>query len=280
MAGGGSGADGVPALNTSLEGAIRVAVDALGNLYILGASQVRKVAASTGVISTVAGTGTLGFSGDGGPAALARLTIPSDIAVDGAGNLYIADTYNYRIRKVTASTGIITTIAGTGPCRLYSGDGRAALESCLGLPGNVVLDDAGNIYFHMQPDISSSAKRIMKIAVATQILTTVAGNGRSGFGGDSGPAALASLSIFLGLAVDSSGTLYIADSANARIRSVDAVSGIIRTIAGTGTPGSSGNGGPATSATVIYPSRLSVDSAGNVYFVDADTRVRALSPSR
>ena len=181
-----------------------------------------------------------------------------------------------------ATTGIITTIAGTGQCQLYNGDGRTALGSSLCWPGNVAVDDAGNIYFDSQSDPSlhsSTAKRVMKVAAATHVLTAVAGDGIFGSGGDGGLATKADLSYQLGIAVDSSGTLFIADLWSDRIRSVDAVSGIIRTIAGTGAGGYSGDGGPAIFAALTFPSSLSVDSAGNIYFAGSDYRIRVLSPS-
>ena len=217
-----------------------MAVDASGNLYIAdtGNNRIRKVSA-TGIITTVAGNGSAGYSGDGGPATSAQLDGPEGVAVDGSGNLYIADTCNNRIRKVSA-TGIITTVAGNGSAG-YSGDGGPATSAQLSLPAGVAVDGSGNLYI-----ADSGNNRIRKVS-ATGIITTVAGNGSPGYSGDGGPATSAQLNQPAGVAVDASGNLYIADSSNNRIRKVSAT-GIITTVAGNGFDGYSGDGGPATSA--------------------------------
>jgi uncharacterized protein (TIGR03437 family) len=188
-------------------------VDAAGNLYIADTSnnRVRKVSAS-GMISTVAGTGSSGYSGDGGPATSAQLNEPFGVAVDASGNLYIADTYNNRVRKVSTS-GIITTVAGNGSVG-YSGDGGPGASARLNNPYAVTVDASGNLYI-----VDSDNCRVRKLSGAGTI-TTVAGNGAFGYSGDGGPATSAALGGPEGVAVSANGNLYIADSSNGRIRLV------------------------------------------------------------
>jgi sugar lactone lactonase YvrE len=210
-----------------------VAIDGAGNLYFADPSSnvIRKVAAATGIITTVAGNGTFGYSGDGGLATNAQFNGPSSAAVDGAGNLYIADWFNAVIRKVTAATGIITTVAGNGTLG-YSGDGGPATSAELSTLVGVVLDDLGDLYI-----ADSNNAVIRKVAARTGIITTVAGNGTPGFSGDGGPATSAELSeLCYGgpVAVDGFGTLYIADCGNNRVRKVPAGTGVITTVAGNG----------------------------------------------
>ena len=192
----------------------RVAVDRAGNLYIADQSNhsIRKVDA-TGTITTIAGTGARGFSGDEGPAAEAQLAYPHAVSVDGAGNLYIADTSNHRVRKVDA-TGTITTIAGTG-ARGFSGDEGPAAEAQLAYPHAVSVDGAGNLYI-----ADTSNHRVRKVD-ATGTITTIAGTGARGFSGDEGPAAEAQLAYPHAVSVDEAGNLYIADTFNQRIRKVE-----------------------------------------------------------
>ncbi len=240
------------------------AVDSSGNLYIADTDncQIHKV--SGGIITTVAGNGTCGYSGDGGFAPSAELYYPEGVAVDSGGTLYIADTNNCRIRKV--SGGIITTIAGSGTCS-DSGDGGSASTANLSYPAGVSLDSSGNLYISVNC-------RIRKVSGG--IITTIAGNGACSDSGDGGSALSAGLSNPRGIAVDSSGILYIADSGNQRVRKVS--SGIITTIAGTGTSGFSGDGGSASSAQLYYPGGVAVDSAGNLYIADSSNyRVRKVS---
>ena len=244
-----------------------MALDGAGNLYIAdyGNHRIRKVDA-TGVITTVAGDGTRGFGGDGGPAVAAQLYFPAGVALDGAGNLYIADTGNRRIRKVDA-TGVITTVAGTGR-RGSGGDGGPAVAAQLRAPYGVALDGAGNLY------IADTANQRIRKVDAAGVITTVAGFGRRGSGGDGDPATTAQLYDPTGVALDGAGNLYIADSQNQRIRKVDAA-GVITTVAGDGPRGYSGDGGPAVWARLAVPRGVAADGAGNLYIADtANHRIR------
>ena len=224
--------DGGPAVAGSLASIVNqqpggLTFDAAGNLYIADqANNVIRRVDTNGVITTVAGNGTNGYSGDGGPATAAMLFQPTGIAVDNAGNLYIADTENYRIRMVTAK-GIISTICGNGDAG-YTGDGGPASAATVWQPTGVALDNAGNLYI---ADLNNAAVR--KIA-PTGIITTVAGKGRKfGYAGDGGPATAALLNQVTDIKIDASGNLYIADYGNQRVRMVTPT-GTIGTIAGTG----------------------------------------------
>ncbi len=265
--------DGGPAVEAQLGGPYIVAVDGTGNVYIADHSnyRIRKVD-SLGVITTIAGTGERGFGGDGGPAVEAQLGSPRGVAVDGAGNVYIADYSNYRIRKVDSS-GIITTIAGTGDFG-FGGDGGPAVEAQLRSPTGVAVDGAGNVYI-----ADTSNPRIRKVD-SSGIITTIAGTGDFGFGGDGGPAVEAQLRSPTGVAVDGAGNVYIADTSNPRIRKVDS-SGIITTIAGTGDFGFGGDGGPAIEAQLGGgPFSVTTDGAGNVYIADqSNHRIRKVDSS-
>ena len=249
--------DGGPAVAAQLNFPWSVAPDGAGNLYIADASnhRIRKVDAA-GVISTIAGDGTRGFGGDGGPAAAARLTSPRNVAPDGAGNLYIADTWNRRIRKVDAA-GVISTVAGGGSV----GDGGAAAAAQLNIPRDVAPDGSGNLYI-----ADSRNHRIRKVDAAG-VISTVAGDGTEGFGGDSGPAAAAQLRFPRDVAPDGSGNLYIADASNHRIRKVDAA-GVISTVAGDRRPGFGGDGGAAVAARLNLPTGVALDGSGNIYIAD------------
>jgi len=193
-----------------------VAVDTAGNIYISTFdNRIRKVTKSTGIITTVAGNGTAGYTGDGGAAKSAEIRYPSGIALDKSGNIYIADCGNNRIRKVTASTGIISTVAGNGTGG-YSGDGGAATSAELAAPGGVVVDSSGNIYI-----ADSNNQRIREVVVSTGLISTSAGNGSVGYAGDGGSATSAKLNGPNGVAIGTSGIVYVADSGNNRIRAVN-----------------------------------------------------------
>src|ERR1700691_145596 len=266
------GGDGGLAVGAALDYPAGLAFDAAGNLYIVDAyaSNVRKVAPN-GIITTVAGDqGAGGFAGDGGPATKALLTNPSGIAVDKSGNLYIADTGNNRIRMVAASSGIISTIAGSSTTGL-TGDGGPAVNATFTLPGGLAIDASGNLY------IADQNNWVIR-RISGGIITTVAGTGKPGYSGDNGQATKAMLGGPQGVAVDASGNLYIADTGNQRIRYVN-VSGAITTIAGTGVNGFSGDGGAATAATFSTPVEVAVDASGNVYVADLyNNRIRRFVP--
>jgi sugar lactone lactonase YvrE len=258
--------DGGKATNASLDGPFGVASDAVGNLFIadLGNKRIRKVG-TNGIITTVAGSGVAGFSGDGGQAINAALDGPSAIAWGGAGNLYIADTYNSRIRKVDTN-GIITTVAGSNSAG-YFGDGGAATNASLNYPWSVALDAVGNLY------IADTDNNVIRKVDTNGIITTVAGNGTNGYSGDGGPATNANLNNVSGVAVDPFGNIYVVDQDNNRVRKVD-TNGIINTVAGGGSNGL-GDGGVATNATLYEPFGVALDALCNLYIGDeGNGRVR------
>ena len=272
-----------------------VAVDRDNNIFISDFvnNRVRRVSERTGVITTVAGDGARdqyefgSFKGDEGPGTRASLDRPKGVAVDGSGNVYIADMNNHRIRRVAAGTGIITTVAGdgykterSGPFinwgkGRYGGDGGPATSASLYYPSGVAVDASGNLFI-----ADRSNHRIRRVDARTGVMTTVAGTGALGFSGDGGPATNAVLRSPSGVAVDRSGNLFIADSENNRIRVVGAGTGIIATIAGNGTQGFSGDGGPAMRASLNEPDGLCVDTRGNVFILDTkNNRIRILVDS-
>ncbi len=266
------GGDNGPATSAELNSPMGVAVDASGNLYIAdkGNNRVRKV--SNGTITTVAGDGNYGFGGDGGAATSAELTFPWSVAVDGAGNLYIADEGNQCVREVAAATGVITTVAGTRTAG-YNGDGGLATTAQLHLPRGVAVDGAGNLYI-----ADTLNNRIRMVSAATGIITTVAGNGTAGYGGDNGPAVNAALDGPEAIAIDKSGNLYIADTLNNRVRLVAAATGNITTIAGDGVANYAGDSGLATAAELKAPAGVAVNASGNIYIADTgNQRVRMIA---
>ena len=255
-----------------------VAVDGAGDIFIAdsGNNVVREVNASTGIITTVAGNGSGGYSGDGGPATSATLSLPKEVAVDAAGNLYIDDEGNGVIRRVDHSTHVITTYAGGGPWG-YLGDGGPATGANLNAPCAIALDASGNLFI-----ADSGNYRVREVNVSTGIITTVAGDGVAGCTGDNGLAASAELSGNLtGLAVDTVGDLFISDNGNDCVRRVDGATHVITTYAGNGVWGYSGDGGPATSAELRGPEGLAVDAAGDLFIPDAfyTSVIREVNPS-
>jgi trimeric autotransporter adhesin len=271
----GFGGDGGLATSAQLYFPYGIAVDASGNIYIADYNnRIRVVTRGTGIITTVAGDGTEGYSGDGGLATSTGLTKPSLIAVDTSGNIYIADSYSGRVRMVTKSTGIITTVVGDGT-REHKGDGGLATSAGLYNPHGVAVDASGNIYI-------ADSFRIRMVMKSTGIITTVAGYGTQGYSGDGGPATSASLMYLWGVAVDASGNIYIADTNNDRIRVVTKSTGIITTVAGGGVKGdvvSLGDGGQATSAYVYAPRGIAVDASGNIYIATPEYhRIRHVNP--
>jgi trimeric autotransporter adhesin len=259
--------DGGAATGAQLNSPLGVAVDTAGNLYIADTANnmVRRVD-SKGAISTFAGTGTAGSSGDGSAATSAQLNGPQGLAVDTAGNLYIADTQNHRVRKVAGGT--ISTVAGSGTAG-FAGDGGAAGSAQLNAPFGVAVDTAGNLYI-----AEFSNNRVRKVGTDGNI-STLAGSGVSAYGGDGGQAGSAQLNGPQSVAVDTTGNVYVADTANNRVRKV-APNGVITTVAGTGLAGFSGDGGQGVNAQVGSPDAVAVDSAGNVFIADGSARVRKL----
>jgi sugar lactone lactonase YvrE len=248
-----------------------VTFDAAGNLYIAdaGDNQILEVS-PVGVITTVAGTGEQGYSGDNGAVTSAVLDSPAGVAVDALGNAYIADTHNNCIRNV--ASGIITTIAGTGMAG-FSGDSGAAASATLNLPTAVAVDTEGNLYI-----ADTNNHRIRKVSGTT--ITTVAGDGEQLYPNDGVPATQTGLDSPSGIAVDAAGNLYIGDTHNQRVRKVTQSSGLIYTIAGNGTKSFAGDGGMVVSAELATPRGVAVATDGAIYVADSDNqRIRNVSAS-
>jgi sugar lactone lactonase YvrE len=272
--------DGGAATSAQLDNPQGIAMDAAGNIYIADAGNnlVRRIDASTGIITTFAGSESCGYAGDGGPATSAQLCFPAGLAFDAAGDLYIADADSMDVRRVDASTGKITTVAGQGGMQGYSGDGGVATSAELSIPNSVAVDGAGNLY------IADSYNHVIrKVVPSTGFISTVAGDHTLGYSGDGGPATAARLYSPFGVAVDSAGDIYIADSYNSVVRFVDAPSGKIATIAGNGTFGFSGDGGPATAAEMADTWGVTLDASGRLFVTDIfNFRIRlvtALQPT-
>jgi sugar lactone lactonase YvrE len=263
--------DGGPAIDATLRDPGDVCVNAAGDIIIADTvnNSIREVYADTGLISTVAGEASGGFSGDGVPATATKLYFPGDISRDASGHFYIADTENNRIRKINAVTGIIETVAGNG-LRSYSGDGGPATDAALKQPAGVSIDASGSIFI-----ADTENHRIRKVDYDSGVITTVAGNGDSGFSGDDVPASGTKLNKPRGVYVDAAGNIFIADTENSRIRKVDADTGMITTVAGNGDRGYDGDNGPATGAELNKPNDLWVDTTGNIYIADTENhRIR------
>jgi sugar lactone lactonase YvrE len=276
----GGGANSTVAASAVLGLPTSSTVDSLGNIFVSSPylNQVYKVDLS-GNFTLVAGNGIAGYGGDGGPATSAELLYPYGVAVDGSGNLFIADSGNARIRRVDGATGIITTVAGNGArCYVFTdpcGDGGLATEASLWSPYSVAVDGSGNLFFADGYDY-----RVRRVDGGTGIITTVAGNGTSCNPttdpcGDGGLATSAKVSAVYGIALDGSGNLFIADGGDNRIRRVDHTTGIITTVAGNGTYGYTGDGGPATGAELYFPFGVFVDSSENIFIADTENhRIR------
>jgi trimeric autotransporter adhesin len=253
--------DGSPATSAQLCLPSGVFVDGSGDIFIADTENfiIREV--TSGIINTVAGTpGMEGYSGDGGSATSADLNYPSTMVVDGSGDIFIADTENYVIREV--SGGNIATFAGNNTLA-YSGDGGLATSAALNFPGETFVDSQGDVFI-----ADSDSSVIREVVAATGNIETVAGNGISGYSGDSGLATAAELNFPSGVFVDGSGDIVIADTENSVIREVAAATGDIATVAGDGTPGYMGDGSAATLAELNNPAAVVIDSSGNIYIAD------------
>ena len=259
--------DGGPATNARLNGPVGLALDATGNLIFADVDnhRIRKVG-TNGIITTLAGNGTAGYSGDNGPATNAQLYYPYSVVVDASSNLFIADSYNQRIRMV-GTNGIITTVVGNGVDG-YSGDGGRASSAELYYPFGIALDAFGNLF------IADFGNERIRTVTTNGIILTVAGNGTEGYSGDGGAATNAELNSPVGLTVDTFGDLFIADFKNQRIREVGA-NATIATVAGNGVSNYFGDGGLATNAELNEPFGVTVDASGNLFIADqANNRVR------
>lgn len=265
---GGFSGDNGPAVNAKLKDPVAICTDDSGNVFICDYSnnRIRKVN-TAGIITTVAGSGTYGFSGDSMPATAASLKWPWGIAIDKAGNLFFSDSQNGRIRKIDAA-GIITTIAGNGTLA-SGGDNGPAIQASLKEPGNLNFDNKGNLYF---VDYNS----VRKIDTMG-IITTIAGNGYSGLTGDGGPAVNARVGAS-GVAADAHGNIFITDWGNNCIRKINS-QGIISTFAGGPQNPSMGDGGPASKARLFGPTAIFIDHSGAIYFADTDGNyIRKITP--
>lgn len=252
--------------NTALLKPAGLAYDASGDLFVADTDNnlVREIN-PLGIITTVAGTGEQGYAGDGAAATSALLDRPTGLAVDASGNLYIADSHNHAVRMVSA--GVITTVAGTGAAG-FSGDGAQATSAQLDTPTAVAVSASGTLYI-------ADTLNFRIRSVVSGVISTVAGTGEQGYSGDGGPATLAQLDAPMGLAVDTAGNLYIADTHNNRVREVAAATNLITTLAGTGDFAFNGDG---ANAALAHPRGLSVDASGTVYLSDSDNqRVRSVS---
>jgi len=308
----GSTGDGGPATSATIN-ASGLELDASDNIYLASSNSVRRVEAATGVISLLAGVGggslttapvfprqiylrgnslflfendvvrrldlssggltpfAGGGRGDGGPASEAVLTEPRGLAVDASGNLFIADTRDHVVRRVDALSGVITRVAGRIASAGFAGGG-APQASLLNGPRGLCIDSAGALYI-----ADSGNHRVRRIDASLTTITTVCGTGVAGYGGEGQPSQQALLNAPLDVAVNSGGDIFVADAGNDRVRRIDAATGVIRTYAGTGTRGFSGDGGFPAAAEISFPSALTFDGAGNLYMGDGNNRIRRVS---
>jgi len=246
---GGFSGDGGLAASAKLHWPSGVYTSAVGDVFIadFGNNRVRKIDITSGMIDTIAGGGASGYLGDGGPATQAILDEPAGVAVTSSNDLYIADSLNHRIRNVSNASGIISTVAGNG-IGTYAGDGGLALSASFNTPSDVVLDASGNIFI-----ADTMNNRIRKVDKATGVVTTVAGTGMQGYGGDGGQASSARFYQPAGIFIDGMANLYIADTWNHRVRKVNAATGVVTTVAGNGMGEYAGDGGSALSASLFAP---------------------------
>ncbi|HTS64549.1 MAG TPA: Ig-like domain repeat protein [Candidatus Acidoferrales bacterium] len=264
----GTGGIGGPAVNAQIGGG-PVWVDGSDNLYIADGYRVVRVDAASGIVTLVAGNGSAGSSGDGGLATLASLNATRGLAMDAAGNIFVAEMMGQRVRRIDAQTGIITTVAGNGTAA-FSGDGGPAVNASLKAPFGLAIDAAGNLYI-----ADAGNARVRRVDAQTGVITTVAGNGASGVTADGVPAINASLSPPFSVSLDQSGNVLIPEYGSASIRRVDAGTGLLGTIAGNGNTGFTGDGVPATAAGIgNVAANVAFDTAGNMFFADGTGRIR------
>lgn len=264
----GDSGDGGPAVDAELNGPRGITEDIYGNLYVAEyyGQRVRKVTPG-GTITTLAGTGAAGYSGDGGPATQAKLNGPYRVTVDLAGNVYIPDSGNGRVRKVSPD-GTISTVVGNGNIG-YSGDGGLATDAALNYPEAVAFDSHGNYY------VADEGANVVRFVNTSGVISTAVGTGAAAYSGDGGPANRATLNGPVGVQVNAAGDLYISDQLNNVIREV--INGTISTVAGNGVFGFGGDGGPALDAEFAYPASIGIDAAGNLYIPDVNnSRIRVL----
>ncbi len=263
--------DGRSSVNAQFNSPSLLSIDSIANLYIadLGNQRIREIN-NKGIISTMAGCGVIGFSGDGSRATDAKMNAPYNITLNSKGDMFIADFGNQRIRKVDKN-GIISTIAGNGTIG-YTGDGGPAINAQLNYPSDAITDSFGNIY------ISDESNNCIRKINSAGIISTIAGNGTAGYSGDSGKAISAQLAGPIGLVLDNNGNLFVADNGNNCIRMIT-TDRYIFTIAGDGNEGHCGNGGDAINAELNSPYGLAIDSNGNIYVADyANNEIRKLTP--
>ena len=258
--------DGEPASTARLNGPFDVAFDPQGNVVFsdTGNHRIRRFDVRTGRIATIAGNGRAGFTGDGGPATAAELNEPYGLAIDRDGSVYFADRLNRRVRRVDGRTGVITTVAGDGS-RTASGDGGSAVKAGLVEPNGVALDGKGVLYI---ADVAAHRIRALRLDDGT--ISTFAGTGRPEHSRDGGPANAAGIHGARAVEVGPDGTVYILEREGNTLRAVEPKTGIVRTLAGTGKPGYSGDGGPSASATFHGPKELAVAPDGDIFIVDTE----------
>ncbi len=267
--------DGGPAIKASLAFPMGLTVDQEGNLFIADARnhRIRRVDAQTGIITTVAGQGIRGLGGDNGPALSALMSYPTSVTLDKEGNLYIADSENGGIRRVDKKTGIISSVVGEGtPGAKTDSSGTPTIRGLFVAPVGLTYDGKGGLYV-----VDAFLNRVKKVELATRKVTIVAGKGVNQYCGDNGLAKEACFNQPAGVALDTAGNVYIADAGNDRVRKVDAKSGVVTTVAGTGQRGFAGDGGPAEKASLGFPTGVAVDPKGRVVIVEPNNnRARRL----
>ena len=269
----GTAGDNGPAVCAGVPYAHGVCADPTGNVYITSSNAIRRVDAASNIITTIAGSGSYGYSGDGGPASNALMMFPFDICLDPIGNLYVSENGGHRIRKISTD-GMITTVAGTGVAG-FTGDGGPAIAARINTPQGIFVDGQNNLYI---ADTYNSVVR--KVDAVTGNIKTIAGNGSASHSGDGGLAINAGVPNPTSVAVDADGNIYLAEVSagiTSRVRKIDALSGIITTIAGTNVIGYSGDGGPAVNANLSGPVAVEIDNQRHVYILENDeSRLRKI----